>query len=113
MDGFSPPSPTSMGSPALPGSAGRGWRERFHVALSEHEALTPEAMLEALLTRLPEDPVGVFKAITATLPRELDVTTQPQLQHLFLLRMVAQAKDRGIDLDLLLSTHEAVPEWLR
>lgn len=123
MDGFAP---TSWGSletrdafstPAaplaspLPGSAGRGWRERFHVALAQHERLTPEVMLQALLERLPEDPVGVFKAITATLPRELDVTTQPQLQHLMVLKFVAQAKQRGIDLDVLLSP-EALPEWL-
>lgn len=123
MDGFAPAlRPLSgvveapalgydRGSSPLPGSAGRGWRERFHVALAQHERLTPEVMLQALLERLPEDPVGVFKAITATLPRELDVTTQPQLQHLMVLKFVAQAKQRGIDLDVLLEP-EALPEWL-
>lgn len=115
MDGFAPaPRPLSGVVEAfspLPGSAGRGWRERFHVALAQHERLTPEVMLQALLERLREDPVGVFKAITATLPRELDVTTQPQLQHLMVLKFVAQAKARGVDLDVLLEP-EALPEWL-
>lgn len=121
MDGFAPTPLGSLETPGelrsplasspLPGSAGRGWRERFHVALAQHERLTPEVMLQALLERLPEDPVGVFKAITATLPRELDVTTQPQLQHLMVLKFVAQAKQRGIDLDVLLEP-EALPEWL-
>jgi len=110
MDEFPPAVPMA---PTLPGSAGRGWRERFHTALAKHGRLTPDAMLEALLEKLPDDPIGVFKAITATLPREVDVTTQPQLQHLTLLRIVAQAKDRGIDLDaLLLDTQEIVPSWL-
>lgn len=104
-----PPTPTV--------SAGRNWRERFHTALNEHEALSPEAMLDALLLKLPEDPVAVFKAITATLPKEVDVSTQPQLHHLFLLRIVNQATARGIDLSALLEgpvvEAETVPSWLR
>jgi hypothetical protein len=85
-----------------PGTAGRAWRERLHVALEKHAGLTPEAILNRLLDQLPEDPVGVFKAITATLPKELDVQTAPQQMHLTMLRVVAQAKARGIDLGALL-----------
>jgi hypothetical protein len=91
-----------------PGTAGRAWRERLHVALEKHEGLTPEAILNRLLDQLPEDPVGVFKAITATLPKELDVQTAPQQMHLTMLRVVAQAKARGIDLGALLEEAPAL-----
>jgi len=91
---------------ASPGTAGRAWRERLHSALNNHPQLTPEAMLDNLLAQLPNDPVGVFKAIVATLPKELDVQTAPQQMHLTMLRIVSQAKARGIDLDALL---EAAP----
>ena len=113
----------SLTTNATPGSAGRAWRERLHAALEKHTALTPEAMLDSLLTQLPNDPVGVFKAIVATLPKELDVQTQPQQQHLTMLRIVAQAKVRGIDLDALLEpalpptveavAENALPDFLR
>lgn len=85
-----------------PGTAGRVWRERLHAALEKHEGLTPEVILDRLLSQLPDDPIGVFKAITATLPKELDVQTAPQQMHLTMLRVVAQAKARGIDLGALL-----------
>jgi hypothetical protein len=96
----------------LPQSAGRDWRERFHAALGADDRLSPTAIIEALLTRLPEDPIGVFKAITATLPKELDVASQPQQHHLFLLRIVNQAHAQGVDLSALLTATDTTPEWL-
>ena len=106
---------TPVPLPIQPQSAGRAWRDRFHTALAEHDRLAPNAMLDALATKIEDDPIGVFKAITATLPKELDVSTQPQVHHLHLLRIVALAQDRGIDLGALLEPPEAAaeePEWL-
>ena len=85
-----------------PGTAGRAWRERLHAALEKHQGLTPEAILDRLLEQLPTDPINVFKAITATLPKELDLRTEPQQQHLAMLRLIADAKARNIDLSALL-----------
>jgi hypothetical protein len=64
--------------------------------------LTPEAILDRLLEQLPVDPVGVFKALTNTLPKELDLRTEPQQQHLAMLRLISDAKARNIDLSALL-----------
>jgi hypothetical protein len=104
----------SLDQPLLPQSAGRNWRERFHVALNEHAQLTPEVMLDALIAKLPEDPLGVFKAIVSTLPKELDIASQPQQHHLFLLRIVNQAHAQGVDLSALLtdSLTTEPPTWL-
>ena len=105
----SPPSPLDLDvdlhrTPADsgPGSAGRAWRERLHAALEKHRGLTPEAILDRLLEQLPVDPVGVFKALTNTLPKELDLRTEPQQQHLAMLRLISDAKARNIDLSALL-----------
>lgn len=84
--------------------------------------MDPEAVLDALAERLRDDPVGVFKAIAATLPKEVDIRTEPQTHHLILLRLVGQAQERGIDLHALLEpptiegaslTEDGLPEWLR
>jgi len=112
-------SSTPGGALASPGSAGRAWRERLHVALERHRQLTPEALLDKLLEVLPTDPVGVFKLIISSLPKEIDITTQPQQMHLTMVRLVAQAKARGINLDELLdpagalASADDVPDFLR
>ena len=64
-----------------PGSAGRAWRERLHAALEKHRGLTPEAILDRLLEQLPTDPINVFKAITATLPRPLFGGPEPEFRY--------------------------------
>lgn len=98
-------------------SAGHEWRERFHAVLDTH-GLDPASVADALLTALPTDPVGVFRAIAATLPKEVDVRSETQTNHLVLMQLVGRAQEKGLDLSSLLSIDvqtdvDTEPEWLK
>ena len=81
---------------------GRAYRERLHAALIDHPRLAPEALLDALAEKVEDDPIGVLRAISATLPKEAELATMPQQNHLHLVRIVGAAQERGIDLQKLL-----------
>jgi hypothetical protein len=85
-----------------PQTQGRAYRERLHAALLDHPRLSPEALLDALAGAVEDDPVGVLRAISATLPKEAEIATAPQQNHLHLVRIVGAAQERGIDLGRLL-----------
>jgi hypothetical protein len=104
----------------------------LHAALLDHPRLSPEALLDALAGAVEDDPVGVLRAISATLPKEAEIATAPQQNHLHLVRIVGAAQERGIDLGRLLEPslpiHESFndafpsivateiiedPDWLR
>ena len=104
---------------STPPSAGKAWRDRLHTALDSHAALSPERMLDALAEQLAEDPIGVFRALSATLPKEVSIESRGQQHHLFLLKVVAEAHQQNLDLTAVadkmldVSSETIDPEWLR